>query len=205
MEESLGLRLTIGGKTVMLPTVYDPSELRSDVNGKIVRYLHDEGAEVSKGEAYVELEAMKMIMSIKSSESGKISHAKGPGSIISAGELLATLQLKDPSRVQKILPFEGSFDPFGQVVEEPEPVDEDVVALLDGFEVDCRGAHLVERMFQAFKNPEAADKSVLGLLEKYLANERSFAASIQSMRPYDELLREIIKDSPDKVMMTLVA
>ena len=45
--------------------VYDPSELRSDVNGKVVRYLHDEGAEVAKGESYIELEAMKMIMSLK--------------------------------------------------------------------------------------------------------------------------------------------
>ena len=45
--------------------VYDPSELRSDVNGKVVRYLHDEGSEVAKGESYIELEAMKMIMSLK--------------------------------------------------------------------------------------------------------------------------------------------
>ncbi|CAE7272799.1 ACC1, partial [Symbiodinium pilosum] len=64
-EEALGLRLIIGAQTIMVPTVYDPSELRSDVNGKVVRYLHDEGSEVAKGESYIELEAMKMIMSLK--------------------------------------------------------------------------------------------------------------------------------------------
>ncbi|CAL1145523.1 unnamed protein product, partial [Cladocopium goreaui] len=48
-EEALGLRLIIGAQTIMVPTVYDPSELRSDVNGKVVRYLHDEGTEIAKG------------------------------------------------------------------------------------------------------------------------------------------------------------
>ena len=45
--------MVIGGQTIMVPNVYDPSELRSDVNGKVVRYLHDEGTEIAKGEAYV--------------------------------------------------------------------------------------------------------------------------------------------------------
>lgn len=34
-EEALGLRLRLDGiGTIMLPTVYDPSELRSEFNGK---------------------------------------------------------------------------------------------------------------------------------------------------------------------------
>ena len=48
-EEPLGLRMVIDGSTVMLPNVFDPSELRSDVTGKVVRYLHEDGAEVSGG------------------------------------------------------------------------------------------------------------------------------------------------------------
>ncbi|CAJ1360967.1 unnamed protein product, partial [Effrenium voratum] len=109
-EEAMGLRLSIGAQTIVVPNVYDPSELRSDVNGKVVRYLHVEGAEIAKGDSYIELEAMKMIMALKSPETGQISHALSPGSIVSAGELLATLELKDPSKVKKILPFEGVFD-----------------------------------------------------------------------------------------------
>ena len=31
-----------------------------------------------------------------------------PGSIIGAGDLLATMDLKDPSKVKKILPFSGN-------------------------------------------------------------------------------------------------
>jgi acetyl-CoA carboxylase/biotin carboxylase 1 len=45
-EEPLGLRMVIDGSTIMLPNVFDPSELRSDVTGKVVRYLHEDGAQV---------------------------------------------------------------------------------------------------------------------------------------------------------------
>jgi acetyl-CoA carboxylase/biotin carboxylase 1 len=34
-EEPLGLRMVIDGSTVMMPNVFDPSELRSDVTGKV--------------------------------------------------------------------------------------------------------------------------------------------------------------------------
>ena len=57
-EEALGLRLRMEGvATVMVPTIYDASELRSEFNGKIVRYLQDNGAPVKAGQPYVELEA----------------------------------------------------------------------------------------------------------------------------------------------------
>ena len=36
----------LDGVTVLLPTVYDPSELRSDITGKLVRYLVEDGAQV---------------------------------------------------------------------------------------------------------------------------------------------------------------
>ena len=49
----------------------------------MVRYLHADGADVEKDEPYVELEAMKMIMSLRSTEAGKIQHALSAGSIVS--------------------------------------------------------------------------------------------------------------------------
>merc|ERR1719217_1662154 len=60
--------------TMTFPNLRDPSELRSEFNGKVVRYLHADGADVDKDEPYVELEAMKMIMSLRSGEAGKIKH-----------------------------------------------------------------------------------------------------------------------------------
>ena len=57
--------MKINGATVMIPVVYNPSELRSDVTGKIVRFLQQDGDVVEKDKPYVEVEAMKMIMAIK--------------------------------------------------------------------------------------------------------------------------------------------
>eukprot|EP00434_Breviolum_minutum_P044305 symbB.v1.2.039556.t2/scaffold6638.1/size16554/1 len=183
-EEALGLRLIIGAQTIMVPNVYDPSELRSDVNGKVVRYLHDEGTEIAKGDAYIELEAMKMIMALKSPEAGKVSHALSAGSIVSAGELLARLELKDPSKVKKILPFTGEFSIGAPVEQDADSPRDELLSLLDGYCTEAKGPLIVERMFAGFANREAAAETVRGVLEKYLYNERPFAASILKKQPY---------------------
>lgn len=80
------------------------SELRSDITGKVVRFLQEDGADVASGEPFVEVEAMKMIMPLKATESGKINHEMSPGSIIAAGDLLASLQLA-VSRISEISHF----------------------------------------------------------------------------------------------------
>merc|ERR1719454_2742743 len=79
-EEALGLRMRIDGVTVMIPTVYNPSELRSDVTGKIVRFLQQDGENVEKDQPFVEVEAMKMIMALKAGETGVIQQRLSPGS-----------------------------------------------------------------------------------------------------------------------------
>ena len=107
-EEALGLRMVLDGVTVLLPTLYDPSEFRSDVTGKLIRYLVEEGQEIKAGEPFAEAEAMKMIISIKATESGKFTPALQPGSIISQGDLLGSLELADPSKVKKIGTFDGT-------------------------------------------------------------------------------------------------
>ena len=106
-EEPLGLRMVLDGVTVLLPTVYDPSELRSDITGKLVRYLVEDGAQVEAGAPYAEAEAMKMLITIKAGEAGKVKYELQPGAIINQGDLLASLSLKDPSKVKKIETFTG--------------------------------------------------------------------------------------------------
>eukprot|EP00435_Cladocopium_sp_Y103_P001897 s859_g1.t1 len=153
-EEALGLRLIIGAQTIMVPNVYDPSELRSDVNGK-------------------ELEAMKMIMSLKSPEAGKVSHALSAGSIVSAGELLAKLELKDPSKVKKISPFEGVFS-LGEDLEAvaAEPLQE-LLALLDGFCIEAKGPEVVLFMIAAHNKMASRNETVMAILREMVAAEGS--------------------------------
>ena len=109
LEEPLGLRMVLDGQTWLLPNQFDPSELRTDVTGKLIRFLQDDGGEVIAGKPYAEVEAMKMVMPLIAGESGTISHEKSGGAVIEAGDLLGSLTLKDPNKVKKISPFGGEF------------------------------------------------------------------------------------------------
>ncbi|KAG5181165.1 acetyl-CoA carboxylase [Tribonema minus] len=193
MEEPLGLRMQLDGKTILLPNIFDPSELRSDITGKIVRYLHENNAQVNVGEPFVEVEAMKMIMPLKCTESGMITHELSPGSIINAGDLLASLQLKDPSKVKKVVPFSGVLD-----IENPEPSAEDGAALinklsmvLSGYELDFEP--LVQKSFKALGSAEAVVAEVAGLLRQYLAVETLFAGQPST----DAVIADCIKGNKD--------
>lgn len=46
-----------------------------------------------------------MIMALKATESGAVNHNLSPGSVIQAGDLIASLKLKDPSKVKQIATF----------------------------------------------------------------------------------------------------
>lgn len=143
LEEPLGLRMILDGQTWLLPTVFDASELRTDVTGKLIRFLQDDGAEVVAGKPYAEVEAMKMVMPLVATESGKINHAKAAGAVIEAGDLLASLTLKDPSKVKKITTHSGALRL--PVSDEAPPGPEEALnaaigrvnLFLDGYELDA--------------------------------------------------------------------
>jgi len=73
---------------IMLPNVFDPSQRRSDVTGKVVRLLTKDGGSVSFDQPYVKCEAMKMIMQIKASQDGKVSHKLIADSILTTGDII---------------------------------------------------------------------------------------------------------------------
>lgn len=173
--------------SVHRPSIFDPSELRTDVTGKVVRYLQDSGGEVSVGEPYVEVEAMKMIMPIKATESGKIIHNLSPGSVISAGDLLATLELKDPSKVKKIGTFDGDLDIENVALEtESDPIK----TILSGFQGDSNAA--VAAAFADVKDIETASALVISTLSEFLRVEKIFAGKLQ-----DDVVRELTKANKD--------
>lgn len=174
-EEALGLRMKINDATAILPTVYNPSELRSDVTGKIVRYLQIDGEEVAKDQPYVEVEAMKMIMSVKSSEAGIITQNLPPGSIIQAGDLMATLKLKDPSKVKPIVTFKDRLNIVP--VSGPRTLEaamERISLVLDGYD-----AKDFESDLQIFIQSKLSVNEILDFLilqlKKFLNSEKIFA------------------------------
>ena len=94
----------------MLPNVFNPSQRRSDVTGKVVRLLTKDGGSVKSGQPYVKCEAMKMMMQIKAPQDGKVSHKLIAGSNLTTGDMITSLSLADPSRVVEIESFQGTFD-----------------------------------------------------------------------------------------------
>jgi acetyl-CoA carboxylase / biotin carboxylase 1 len=190
LDEPLGLRLSVDGVTTLMPTIFDPSELRTDVTGKVVRYLQEPGKEVKAGEPYVEVEAMKMIMPIKATESGTVSHTMSPGSIISAGDLLATLKLKDPSKVKKIVTHSGKLDIDDVLLDISSS--EGVAFALAGYSQDVESVAV--SAMEGFKDIESAAEFVSTTVNSYLETESKFDSKL-----LDDVVLGLIKDNKDSL------
>lgn len=190
MDEPLGLRLTLDGVTILMPTIFDPSELRTDVTGKVVRYLQDNGGDVEVGQPYVEVEAMKMIMPLKASESGKIAHTLSPGTVISAGDLLASLTLKDPSKVKKIETFSGDFDI--EMVTIDVNAKDSVANILNGYEGDAEAA--VAALLGDASDMDAAAAVVEESVTEFVRVESMFDGKLK-----DDVVRQMTKDNADSL------
>ncbi|KAI7728993.1 hypothetical protein M8C21_023535 [Ambrosia artemisiifolia] len=80
---------------------------------KLLRYLVSDGSHVDADTPYVEVEVMKMCMPLLSPASGVIQFKMSEGQAMQAGELIARLDLDDPSAVRKAEPFPGSFPVLG--------------------------------------------------------------------------------------------
>ncbi|KAJ2234840.1 acetyl-coenzyme-A carboxylase [Coemansia sp. RSA 485] len=106
-------RLLIDERTCLLEEEVDPTQLRSPSPGKLVRFLVDSGEHVKCGEAYAEIEVMKMYMQLTTSEDGVVQFVKQPGAALAAGEVIGVLTLDDPSRVKHAKPFEGQLSAYG--------------------------------------------------------------------------------------------
>jgi len=200
-DEALGLRLRLDGiGTIMLPTVYDPSELRSEFNGKVVRYLQENGSMVKEGEPYVELEAMKMIMPIKATATGKVTHLRGAGSIVSAGEMLGNLELEDPTKVKKIVPFDGDFSISAgeKGVEEERGLQSQIEMVLDGFTAQEDGSIMAQRLFSQLGEAER-DEVACELMDRFLAVEQKFSPLIVKKLTSDQIYAEFITENKENL------
>jgi acetyl-CoA carboxylase / biotin carboxylase 1 len=110
VDSATGMRMNIGGKNVVFSPDYDPTALRSDVAGKLVKKLKPDGARVKKGEPYCEIEVMKMFMPLKVEEAGVLSWSVNEGAAIGTGDLIATLELDNPDNVAEVTVFNGKLN-----------------------------------------------------------------------------------------------
>jgi len=109
-DAATGMRLNIAGASTSFSPDYDPTSLRTDVAGKLVKKLKADGAKVKKGEPYCEIEVMKMFMPLKVEEAGVLTWCSNEGAAIGAGDLLATLELDNPENVTTATVFVGEMN-----------------------------------------------------------------------------------------------
>ncbi|PRT52762.1 Acetyl-CoA carboxylase [Wickerhamiella sorbophila] len=112
-QEVGGMRMSVDSKTCLLEVENDPTQLRSPSPGKLVRYLKESGDHIKAGDEYAEVEVMKMYMPLVAQEDGIVQPIKQPGATLEAGDLIAILQLDDPSKVKRAVPFSGQLPDFG--------------------------------------------------------------------------------------------
>ncbi|KAF2291514.1 hypothetical protein GH714_025021 [Hevea brasiliensis] len=112
-EEAAGTCLLIDGRTCLLQNEHDPSKLVAETPCKLLRYLVSDGSHIEADTPFAEVEVMKMCMPLLSPASGVIQFKMSEGQAMQAGELIARLDLDDPSAVRKAEPFHGSFPVLG--------------------------------------------------------------------------------------------
>ncbi|XP_054796887.1 acetyl-CoA carboxylase 1-like [Prosopis cineraria] len=112
-EEAAGTRLLIDGRTCLLQNDHDPSKLVAETPCKLLRFLVTDASHIDASTPYAEVEVMKMCMPLLSPASGVIHFKISEGQPMQAGELIARLDLDDPSAVRKAEPFHGGFPVLG--------------------------------------------------------------------------------------------
>ncbi|KAI9306564.1 acetyl-CoA carboxylase [Cunninghamella echinulata] len=202
-EEVQATRLMIDGKTCLLEKESDPTQLRSPSPGKLVSLLLENGDHIKSGEAYAEIEVMKMYMPLVASEDGHVQFIKQVGATLEAGDIIGILSLDDPSRVKHALPFTGSVPTYGPphiTGDKPHQRFKAAKSILEyvlqGYDNQALIQTVVKELYTVLREPElpyselSATMSVLSgripqrleqqldsLIEKYHGSQLSFPAN----------------------------
>ncbi len=114
LKDEVGARrLVVDQQTCLFTDEYDPTMMRATMGGKLIQYLVDDGARVSKEQPFAEVEVMKMNMPLLAMEDGTLSHGKPAGAVMEPGDVIATLELDDPSKVSRSESFRGELGDKG--------------------------------------------------------------------------------------------
>ncbi|KIJ55614.1 hypothetical protein M422DRAFT_199902 [Sphaerobolus stellatus SS14] len=170
-EEVGAMRLMIDAKTCLIEQENDPTQLRSPSPGKLVRFLVDSGDHVKAGEAYAEIEVMKMYMPLVATEDGVPMFVKQPGVSLSPGDIIGILTLDDPARVRHAKPFEGQLSATGlpQVVgTKPHQKFHQYLEILnntlDGYDNQAIMASTLKELLEILRDPELPFSEVSSIL-----------------------------------------
>ncbi|PVH91869.1 hypothetical protein DM02DRAFT_702585 [Periconia macrospinosa] len=112
-EEVDATRLSVDGKTCLLEQENNPTQLRTPSPGKLIKFTVESGNHVKKGQAYAEVEVMKMYMPLIAQGDGIVNFIKQPGASLEAGDILGILAPDDLSKIKPVEPFLGHLSDLG--------------------------------------------------------------------------------------------
>ncbi|KAJ9659094.1 acetyl-coenzyme-A carboxylase [Coniosporium apollinis] len=160
-EEVGATRLSVDSKTCVLEQENDPTQLRTPSPGKLVKFTVENGAHVRKGQAFAEVEVMKMYMPLIAQEDGIVNLIKQPGATLEAGDILGILALDDPSKVKSAQPFLGQLPDLGapQVMGNKPPqrftyLYNILRDILQGFDNQVIMQSTLKELVEVLRNPE---------------------------------------------------
>ncbi|GMH62235.1 hypothetical protein TrLO_g1502 [Triparma laevis f. longispina] len=105
-----GFKISVAGVNVAFTPDYDPETLATDVAGKLVKQLVPDGSHLNRGDAYAEIEVMKMFLPLTVPEPGTINWKSNEGAALAPGAVLAKMTLDNPNAVKQVDKFTGSID-----------------------------------------------------------------------------------------------
>ncbi|KAK9708765.1 acetyl-coenzyme-A carboxylase [Basidiobolus ranarum] len=162
-EEVQATRMMVDGKTCLLEQENDPTQLRSPSPGKLVRYLVEPGGHIKSGDAYAEIEVMKMYMPLVATEDGVVQFIKQPGSTLGSGDIIGILTLDDPSLVRHAKLFEGQIPPMGPPLHHGEKVHQQfretknsLELILDGYDSQGPIQNTIKQLLEHLQDKELA-------------------------------------------------
>ena len=160
-DEVGAMRVSVDSKTCLLEQENDPTQLRTPSPGKLVKFTVENGEHVRAGQAFAEVEVMKMYMPLIAQEDGVVQLIKQPGATLEAGDILGILSLDDPSRVKHAQPFAGKLPELGppQVVGGKPPqrftlLHSILKSILEGFDNQVIMASTLKELAEVLRNQE---------------------------------------------------
>ncbi|KAF7492692.1 hypothetical protein SSS_08750 [Sarcoptes scabiei] len=185
-EEVERYRVVIGNQTCVFEKENDPTILRSPSTGKLLQFLIEDGTHVTSGQAYAEIEVMKMVMTLTTAESGILQHVKRSGAVLEAGAILARLELDDPSRVNRAELYTKGFD----ILDEENESDSGVSGASSASStIDTHGFPMVETKLNV--TFQQAKTHLGNILSGYILSEPYFS---NFMSHYVETFMDCLRD-----------
>lgn len=205
-DDKNSYKLTIGNQSTTFQKDYDTAILRSPVHGKLVNFLVDEGATLTKDQPYAELECDKEIVTLTSTDNGRISFRKHKQQNLNARSVIGILEVEAPGTIKPNV-YDQPWD-----IEEKPYIQEDHIQILKKYK------SILEDQLNGFCLPDAYNENhVLKSLRKFIAylktpmlplyELKEALSSISKRIPpsLEQAIRKVMKsyeDSVDSVVAT---